>query len=86
MTQMSHEEIKDIAKQGGREALKEFLLTLGVDVDDPDDVKKMQRDMAHLRDWRESIELVKKKGLAAAVWFIVTGALGGAVWFFQQHK
>lgn len=86
MTDMSRDQIREIAKQGAREALKEFLLTLGVDADDHDQIISMQKDMAHLRGWREAVEIVKKKGLSAAVWFIVTGALGGAVWFFQQHK
>jgi hypothetical protein len=86
MSALSQEEIREIAKQGAREALKEFLLTLGVDADDPESIFKMQKDIAHLRGWRESIELVKAKGLSAAVWFIVTGVLGGAVWYFNNHK
>jgi hypothetical protein len=53
--------------------VKKTLMELGLDTDNP---IELQRDFAHLRTWRESIEEVKRKGFLAAVTVVVTGALG----------
>jgi hypothetical protein len=36
----------------------------------------MQKDMAHLRAWRESVATVKQQSLVTAVGILVAGALG----------
>ena len=75
------EEIKveAIAERSASKAIEGFFLRLGVDVSDADAVISMQRDFAHLRSWRESIDLVRRKGLAASVTVIASGILG-AIW------
>ena len=78
-------DIAAIATAAAKEAIKELFLTLGVDATDPQQIIEMQRDFAHLRGWRQSIELVKSKGLGAAVIFIVTGGLGIVVYLIKGH-
>jgi hypothetical protein len=38
----------------------------------------VQRDFQHLREWRTSINTVKKQGLVTAVGIITAGILGAA--------
>ncbi len=76
---LSHDEVRLIAEEAAERALEKLFLTLGVNVADPDAVIATQEDLAHLRAWRESIKTVKRKGLGAAVAFIVTGGLGWLV-------
>jgi hypothetical protein len=55
------------------EAVAETLLQLGIDASDP---VEMQKDMAHLRSWRESVATVKQQSLVTAVGIVVAGILG----------
>jgi hypothetical protein len=66
---MTEHEVKKIVA----EAVSETLLQLGIDASDP---VEMQKDMAHLRAWRESVNTVKQQGLVTAVGILVAGALG----------
>jgi hypothetical protein len=52
------------------------LTSIGIDAADP---LVMQKDFAWLREWRESAEEVKRKGLLALVTIVLT-ALAGAAW------
>lgn len=58
------------------ETVRETLTSLGIPADDPLEV---QRDMQHLRDWRNSVATVKKQGLVTAVGILTAGFLG-AIW------
>ncbi|RUV65856.1 hypothetical protein EOA64_00490 [Mesorhizobium sp. M1A.F.Ca.IN.022.02.1.1] len=66
---MTEHEVKKIVA----EAVAETLLTLGIDTSDP---VELQKDMAHLRSWRESVATVKQQGLIAATGVITVGLLG----------
>lgn len=55
------------------ETVTQTLLMLGVDTDDP---VALQKDMAHLRAWRESMETVRKQSLITAIGVITAGVLG----------
>ena len=66
---MTEHEVKKIVA----EAVAETLLTLGIDTSDP---VELQKDMAHLRAWRESVATVKKQSLVTAVGIIIAGVLG----------
>jgi hypothetical protein len=66
---MTEHELKKIVA----EAVSETLLQLGIDATDP---VEMQKDMAHLRAWRESVATVKQQSLVTAVGILVAGALG----------
>ena len=69
-------EVREIAQEAARAAMKEFLLVLGVNAEDPEAVIAVQKDFAHLRSWREASETVKSMGLRTAVGAIVAGLLG----------
>lgn len=77
---MTEAEIKALvdrsASEAAKHAVKEMLLTMGIDTED---VLEVQRDMQHLRAWRQSIQTVKRQSLVVAVGIIVTGAIG-ALW------
>ena len=55
------------------ETVSETLLKLGIDASDP---IELQKDMQHLRQWRESIATVKRQSIITAVGVITLGALG----------
>lgn len=55
------------------ETVAETLVKLGIDSTDP---IELQRDMQHLRAWRESVETVKKQGIITAVGIIIAGVIG----------
>lgn len=85
-------QIEQIASEAARKAVKETLLTLGIDADNPIAAQKdmvilrevgelvmdseFRKDMEHLRTWRLSVNSVKSKGLLTIVGLIVTGAIG----------
>lgn len=66
---MTEHEIRQIVA----ETVAETLMKLGVDAANP---KEMQADMQHLREWRQSINTVKRQGLITAVGVITVGLLG----------
>lgn len=66
---MTEHELKAIVA----EAVAETLIKLGIDTSDP---VELQKDMAHLRAWRESIATVKKQGLISAIGVLTVGLLG----------
>ena len=78
---LTADEVRHIA----REAVSETLLALGVKTDDPDAFIEMQKDFAHVRAWRQSVETVKTRGLTAAIGIIVAGVLG-AIWMAMPFK
>lgn len=66
---MTEHEIRRIVS----ETVNETLTRLGVDTEDP---LEFQRDLQHLRAWRESVATVKQQSLVTAVGIIIAGALG----------
>jgi len=56
-----------------RETVKETLLSLGLDTDDP---IKVQKDFQHLREWRETTEAIKDHSLTTVIGIVVAGILG----------
>ncbi|MER9833424.1 hypothetical protein NKJ28_00405 [Mesorhizobium sp. M0145] len=70
---MTEDEVKAIADQAARAAVKETLLTLGFAVDKPIEA---QADMQFIRKLRESTETVKRQTLITAVGVITVGILG----------
>lgn len=82
MSHLSSDDIQAIAKA----AVRETLLTIGVDTSDSDEILKLQADFRHLRDWRESVDAVKKKALLTAVGIVVTGAIGYLLLLFGWHR
>lgn len=83
MSNFDIEDIKTIAEAAARQAVVETFVTLGVDAKNPEAVITMQKDFAHLRLWRESIDTVKKQSLRTAVGVIMTGVLGAIYMLFM---
>ena len=59
-----------------RLAVQETLVTMGMDATDP---LQLQKDMAFIRELRETSEKVKSRGLLVLMGILVT-ALASAVW------
>jgi hypothetical protein len=76
---LSSSEIQHIASETAKAAVRETLLTLGVNIEKPDAILKMQQDFAYLRDWREASGTIKARTITTLVGILVTG-LVGAVW------
>lgn len=68
--------VDEIAKQAAKEAVKEVFLTLGIETDE---ALEVQKDMQHLRAWREAVATVKRQSLMTAIGIITAGVLG-LVW------
>ncbi|TGP25904.1 hypothetical protein EN828_10515 [Mesorhizobium sp. M2D.F.Ca.ET.185.01.1.1] len=66
---MTEAEIRRIVS----ETVDQTLTRLGVDTENP---IEFQRDLQHLRAWRESVATVKKQSLITAVGIVIAGALG----------
>lgn len=69
---MTEEELKKVIT----DTVKDTLTNIGCQTDDP---IEMQKDFAHLREWRNSTDAIKKKGVLAAVGFIIVSVLGLAL-------
>lgn len=76
---LTSSEIQQIASAAADEAIRKMLVTLGVDATDADAILKVQKDFAHLRAWRESVDTIKKRTIVSAV-TIITGGILGAIW------
>lgn len=72
MEAVTDEEIRKLVAQ----TVADTLLTLGIDARNP---TELQADMLHLREWRQSVNTIKKQGLITAVGIIVAGLIG-LVW------
>jgi hypothetical protein len=66
---MTENEIRRIVA----ETVDQTLTRLGIDTEDP---IEFQRDLQHLRAWRESVATVKRQSLITAVGVITIGVLG----------
>lgn len=64
---------EDDARAIARATVREMLITLGADPDEP---TELQKDFAFVRTWRLSTEAVRRHGLITAVGVIVAGGLG----------
>ena len=74
------EEMERIASRAAQKALREMLLVMGVDTNDPRAMIEMQKDFAHVRGWRISIEKVRTQGLLTAVGIFIT-FVSGTIWY-----
>ncbi len=83
---LTSEEIRHLASESAKSAVRELLVAMGVDANDPKSLLEMQEDFSHLRAWRKSTQAVKEKSLSAAVAFFVTGFLGYLLFLFTTHK
>lgn len=76
---MTPDEIDEIVHK----SVTSTLLSLGIDISNPKEIKETQLDFQHLRAWRESTEAVKRKALLTAVTVLITGAIGYLIIAFK---
>jgi hypothetical protein len=72
---MSEEEehfTRDQVKTIVQETVRETLTSLGMNIDDP---VALQKDMHHLREWREGTDAVKRKGMLVIVGTLVAATM-----------
>jgi hypothetical protein len=69
-------EAKDQLHAAVQESVRQTLIQLGIASNDP---IEMQKDMQHLRAWRQSMESVRSKSILTAVGILMTGTLA-ALW------
>lgn len=79
MIPLNSSEIQHIASETAKAAVREMLLTLGVNANDPEAIRKMQQDFAYLRDWREASGTIKARSFSVIVGILVSGG-AAAVW------
>lgn len=77
---MTEAEVRKIAHEAARQAVKETLTALGVDADHP---LEAQKDFQMLRDWRRSADTVKRQSLITAVGILTAGIIGAIVMYFK---
>jgi len=82
---MTDDEIREIARTAAREAVREMMIAMGVDTSNPASMIEMQKDFQSLRNWRESMQTVKRQGIISAVGVIVVGLLGLIYMHFMQR-
>lgn len=73
---MTEDDIRKVAHEAAREAVREMMERLGVNIND---YQETQQDFAHLRAWRMSMDAVKRQGLVVAVGIAVAGLIA-LVW------
>lgn len=89
---MKNEELQIVVREAVSTAVKETLMSLGIDVKDPiktqeqmaavRDIAKMlddeefKKDLAHVRKWRQSVDKVSDVTIRTAVGVLITGFFG----------
>lgn len=64
-----------------QESVEEFMSRMGVSWNDP---TEMQKDFATLREWRETVQSVKRKTFVSVVLIIISGLIGFIVLGFKS--
>ena len=101
LTPMTPADVKAIAEATGRAIVRETLLAIGIDVDNPIEAQEdfavmravgklamdpeFRKDIEHARKWRKALEQVETRGLLTAVAVIVAGAVG-LIWAAVKAK
>ena len=60
--------MKQIAQDAANQAVSRTLLTYGIDPEFP---VEFQKDMAHLREWRQRMEKVQEKSLMMVITLVI---------------
>jgi len=79
---MSHDEMKEIAEAAAHKAVKEVLLALGLDVENP---LEMQEDFAFMRSYRQLSQRVGSRVLLTIATLATVG-IAGLVWSQMSGK
>lgn len=76
---MNEQEVERIAKCAAKEATRELLLSMGVDVSSPDAIREAQADSLFLRRQRVTSEQLGRHGKKVFIGILIAGA-AGALW------
>jgi hypothetical protein len=76
-------DMEDIAERAAAKTIDKLFTRLGVDIDEP---LEMQKDFAHLRKWRHSVEMVQSTSLKVVVTTFITGILALLYMIFGHPK
>ena len=76
---------EDDAERVAERVVTRLLLVLGINASDPKELVEFQKDFAHLRGWRVSMDLARRRGFVTMVGFMVTAALGYFLFLFTKH-
>lgn len=76
--------IDEARRQEIKEAVIETLMLLGIDVTTTEGIHAFRKDSEFIREWRISVEEVKKKSLLTAVSFLTAGFLGYLIVSFSR--
>lgn len=84
--------MQEVSEKAADKAVRDMLLRLGINPDDPIEAQKdfaamrefreltldyeWQKDQLHLRRWRRAMDTVETKGIMAAIAFMMIGAVG----------
>ncbi len=85
MTLLTAPEVQQIATESARAAVREMLLTMGVDASDDKALVEMQKDFAHVRLWRQSVDTVRRQTFIVAVGVVVSGIAGAILLAVRGH-
>ena len=53
-----------------------LMIAMGIDTSNPAAIIEMQKDFQALRDWRQSMQAVRRHGLMTAIGVLTVGTLG----------
>jgi len=80
----SPEDVEDISEKVAERVVSRLLLVLGINASDPKELIEFQKDFVHLRQWRTSWDLAKRRGLATTLAFMITAILGYILLLFKH--
>ena len=98
---MTNEELQIVIRESVGSAVKETLVTLGIDTSNPIkaqgqmaavrdlakllDDEEFKKDLAHVRRWRKSVEEVSNVGIKTAAGILITGFFGMIVFAVKAY-
>lgn len=83
---MTPDQFEKLAEEVSTRTITKMFLALGANTGDPAEITKFQKDLAHLRAWRESTEAIQKRGILTIVTVVVTAGVGWLLTFlFKWH-
>jgi len=98
---MTNEELQIVIQESVGSAVKETLITLGIDTSNPIkaqeqmaavrdlakllDDEEFKKDFAQVRRWRKSVEEVSNVGIKTAVGILITGYFGMIVFAVKSY-
>lgn len=85
MMPLTSSEIEHLASEVAKKAIRELLLTLGVNASDPASALELQADFQHLRQSRLAVAAVKTRAMMVLTGTFVTGLIA-AVWLAFSAK